>query len=259
MAAGQPAFEGRPVISAVRRRWHLLRSARWLRRALWIVAVLTAVAIALLSLLLLLTPSATDAASRASAMVAEHRGAPALTKIPKRVVAAVVATEDHRFYQHPGIDPLALGRAGIGLLQGTDDGGSTIEVQLAKLLYTNGRTDLASQLDRVGLAIKLDQTYTKDQILLMYLNVAYFGHQFYGLHAASVGYFDKAPEDLDWAQAAMLAGLLQSPTNYDPVDHPQAALQRRHRVLDRLAATGVLTRDEAAADNGLGLELFAST
>lgn len=243
----------------MRRRLHRLRSARWLRRALCTAAALTIVALALLSLLLLLTPSATDASSRASAMVAEHRGATAMPVIPQRVAAAVVATEDHRFYHHPGLDPIALGRASFGLLRGTDDGGSTIDVQLAKLLYTGNRGDLASQLDRVGVAIKLDHTYTKNQILLMYLNVAYFGHGFYGLEAASVGYFDQVPQNLDWAQAAMIAGLLQAPTDYDPVDHSRAALLRRHHVLDRLAATGVLTRAEMAAYDGLSLELRAST
>jgi membrane peptidoglycan carboxypeptidase len=75
----------------------------------------------------------------------------------------------------------------------------------------------------------------------MYLNVAYFGHGFYGVRAASVGYFGQAPQVLDWAEAALLAGLLQSPANYDPVDHPQAAMQRRHYVPDRLVATGVLS------------------
>jgi membrane peptidoglycan carboxypeptidase len=92
----------------------------------------------------------------------------------------------------------------------------------------------------------------------MYLNVAYFGHGFYGLQAASVGYFDLAPQDLDWAQAATLAGLLQAPNDYDPIEHPHAALQRRQHVLDRLAATGALTRAEAADDNELSLELHAS-
>jgi penicillin-binding protein 1A len=258
MAARQSTVERRPFASAVLRWWQRLQSARWLRRAFQTFAASVIVALALLGLLLRVTPSVTDAASRASAGIAQHPGSNALTEVPRRVADAVVATEDHRFYEHPGIDPVALGRAGVGLLSGHENGGATIEVQLAKLLYTHGRADLASQLDQVGVAIKLDQTYTKDQILLMYLNVAYFGHGFYGLQAASVGYFDQAPQNLDWPQAAMLAGLLQAPTDYDPVDHPHMALLRRHYVLDRLVATGVLTAPEAATYDRQSLELHRS-
>jgi penicillin-binding protein 1A len=259
MAARQSTFERRPLASSLLRWWQRLLSARWLRRAFQTIAAGVIVVLALLGLLLLLTPGVTDAASRASASIAQHPGSIALTEVPKRVADAVVATEDHRFYQHPGIDPVALGRAGVGLLYDHENGGATIEVQLAKLLYTNGRADLASQLEQVGVAIKLDQTYTKDKILLMYLNVAYFGHGFYGLQAASVGYFDQPPQNLDWPQAAMLAGLLQAPTDYDPVDHPQTALLRRHYVLDRLAATGMLPAAEAATYDRQSLELHLST
>jgi penicillin-binding protein 1A len=230
-----------------------------LRGSIQAIGAVAITAVALLILLLLLTPSVTDAASRASAIAAQHPGSNALTAVPTRVADAVVATEDHRFYQHLGIDPLALGRTGIGVLQGRDVGGATLEVQLAKLLYTQGRPDWVSQLEQVGIAIKLDQSYTKDQILLMYLNVAYFGHGFYGLQAASLGYFNELPQNLDWPQAAMLAGLLQAPTDYDPIVHPQTALLRRQHVLDRLAATGVLTAAEATMYAGQGLELHPTT
>jgi penicillin-binding protein 1A len=259
MPAGQLKSERPPVLLAVRRRWRRLLSARWLRRSIQTIAALAITTVALLCLLLLLTPSVNDAASRASATTAEHPGSRALTAVPTRVADAVVATEDHRFYQHLGIDPMALGRTGIGLLQGHDVGGATLEVQLAKLLYTQGRADWVSQLEQVGIAIKLDQSYTKDQILLMYLNVAYFGHGFYGLQAASLGYFNQQPQNLDWPQAAMLAGLLQAPTDYDPIAHPQTALLRRQHVLDRLATTGVLSAAEAITYAGQGLELHSST
>jgi membrane peptidoglycan carboxypeptidase len=92
----------------------------------------------------------------------------------------------------------------------------------------------------------------------MYLNIAYFGHDYYGLRAASIGYFDQAPQNLDWAQAALLAGLLQAPTDYDPIDHPEPARQRRHYVLDRLIATGVLTPADAAGYDAQSLELHPS-
>jgi membrane peptidoglycan carboxypeptidase len=210
----------------------------------------------LFSTMMVMTPSAEDAADRAAAKIAAQSGGSELTSIPARVAATVLATEDHRFYEHPGVDPIALGRVGIGLLHGVDSGGATVEAQLAKLLYTGDRHDWAAQVDLVGLAVKLDRRYTKDQILLMYLNVAYFGHGFYGVQAASLGYFGKAPQALDWAQAALLAGLLQSPTNYDPVDHPQAAMQRRRHVLERLVATGVLSAVDATEFDDRSLELM---
>jgi penicillin-binding protein 1A len=246
---------GRDRTPGVLRWWRLSWQARWLRRMLWTFATCLLVSIALFATMLVLTPSAQDAADRAAAKIAVQSGGAQLTSIPARIAAAVLATEDHRFYEHPGVDPIALGRVGIGLLHGVDGGGATIEAQLAKLLYTGDRGDWAAHVDLAGLAVKLDQRYTKDQILLMYLNVAYFGHGFYGVQLASVGYFGKAPQALDWAQAALLAGLLQSPTNYDPVDHPLAAMQRRHHVLERLVANGVLSTPDATEIDGHGLEL----
>jgi membrane peptidoglycan carboxypeptidase len=255
-STSQPAdVSGPGAPSRSRGLWRSARYTRWLRTTLWIAAPLALAATVLFVLLLALTPSARDAADRAAASVAEHSANAPATAIPERVSAAVVATEDHRFYQHPGIDPVALGRAAIGSLAGKDSGGSTIETQLAKLLYTGDRHDLSADLDMVGLAVKLDRTYSKDQVLLMYLNVAYFGHGLYGLQAASEGYFQTRPQSLDWDQAALLAGLLQAPTSYDPLVHPDAALERRHHVLDRLVATGKLTAADARALDMRGLEL----
>jgi membrane peptidoglycan carboxypeptidase len=228
---------------------------RWMRRAVWVAASLATFVTMLFSLLLVLTPSAGDAPGRAAAKIRQQPGTVPLTTIPLRIAAAVVATEDHRFYHHPGIDPIAFGRVATGLLTGRDRGGATIDAQLAKLLYTGDRHDWGAQLDVVGLAVKIDHAYSKDQILLMYLNVAYFGHGFYGAQAASLGYFGEPPQNLDWAQAALLAGLLQAPTDYDPLDHPQAALERRQYVLNRLVAMGALSSVDGAGFNRRGLEL----
>jgi penicillin-binding protein 1A len=234
---------------------HRTGGARWRRRALVIALVVVTAALQMLGLLLVLTPGTADAADRAAAQIAEHPGDTALTTVPTRLSAAVLATEDHRFYDHLGLDPIALGREGFAVIQGRDVGGATIEAQLAKLLYLNGRDDVSAKFEEAGLALKLNRNYSKDQILLMYLNVAYFGHGFYGAQAASVGYFQVAPSELDWNQAALLAGLLQAPGAYDPIAHPQEALARRHHVLDRLVATGALTQTEVAPLDQQGLEL----
>jgi len=201
------------------------------------------------------TPSVGDAPHRVAALAAVHGSGQLVTVLPVRVAVAVLAVEDHRFYHHPGIDPVALLRVGRGVLAGRDEGGATIEAQLAKLLYTGGRSDPVAQVQQVFLALKLDMAYTKSSILLMYLNTVYFGHGLYGLASASGGYFDAAPEGLDWAQAALLAGLLQAPDAFDPRNHPQAAVARRRQALDRLLATGTISAAQWAQADRQPLEL----
>jgi penicillin-binding protein 1A len=206
--------------------------------------------------LVLAVPSVADAPDRVRMLAAAHsatlRGAPA----PTRVAAALLATEDARYYSSPGVDPLGAARWIIGTVQGRPDaGGATIEQQLAKMLYTDGHQGTVDRIEQVGLALKLDRTYSKAQILRMYLNTAYFGHGYYGVSAAAKGYFSRSADHLTWPQAALLAGLVQAPTAYDPIAHPDLATSRRAHVLDRLAATGSLTAAQAAAYSRAGLGL----
>jgi membrane peptidoglycan carboxypeptidase len=106
---------------------------------------------------------------------------------------------------------------------------------------------LSARAAEVVLALKLDRTWSKQQILRMYLDNGYYGHGFYGLTAAAHGYFGVRPADLTWAQASVLAGLFQAPSAYDPIAHPDAARARQAHVLDRLVAVGALTRAQADA------------
>jgi penicillin-binding protein 1A len=176
--------------------------------------------------------------------------------VPTKVEAALLATEDSRYEANPGVDPLGVARWLVGTIEGrADAGGATIEQQLAKMLYTGGRQQPVDQLEQVGLALKLDRSYTKQQILRMYLSTAYFGHGYYGLTAAANGYFHRSPDALTWPQAALLAGLVQAPSAYDPITHPALALSRRGHVLARLAATGRITDAQAAAFDRSGLQL----
>jgi penicillin-binding protein 1A len=163
------------------------------------------------------------------------------------VAAALVATEDHRFYSEPGVDPVAVGRLILGRLDGgPDQGGSTLYQQLARMLYLPGRSGMLAEAEQVLLGIKLDLSYPKAQILQMYADVAYFGHGYYGLGAASCGYFAQPPAKLSWGQAAMLAGLVQAPTADDPLGHFANARARQAHVLIRLIATGRLTSGQTA-------------
>jgi membrane peptidoglycan carboxypeptidase len=192
-----------------------------------------------------LTPSVDDAQQRVSEELATN-GATALQgNVPTKLAEALIATEDSRFESHLGVDPIGAVRAAWGALTGSDQGGSTLEQQLAKNLYANGEQSFADRLQSVVLALKLDATWSKDALLRMYLDDGYYGHGFYGLTAASDGYFGIEPADLSWAQATLLAGLFQAPSAYDPFQHPDLAATRQVHVLDRLVAVGTLTQTEA--------------
>ncbi len=193
----------------------------------------------------LATPGVGDARQRVDAMLAAQ-GAPALEgELPERVALAVLATEDSRFADHPGVDWRGALRAPWGVLTGEDLGGSTLGQQLAKNLYEGGADDALARLRSVVLSVKLDAYWSKEELLRMYLDAAYFGHGFYGVTAASEGYFGLAPGELSWSQASLLAGLLQAPSAYDPLQHPERAAPRQEHVLDRLVDVGTLTRAEA--------------
>src|SRR4051794_36085330 len=161
------------------------------------------------------TPSVDDAHQLVSAELAANGGTPLQGDVPDDLAQALIATEDSRFEHHIGIDPIGAVRAGWGALTGDDEGGSPLALQLAKTLYAGGQQGVADRVQSVVLALKLDAAWSKDQLLRMYLDDGYYGHGFYGLTAATEGYFGVEPADLDWAQATLLAGLFQAPTAYD--------------------------------------------
>lgn len=203
-----------------------------------------------------LTPSVGDAEKRIAARLAAHGAKdPEALPRPDKVGVAVIATEDSRFYSHHGLDALGLLRAAGTAVGGSgrDYGGATLDQQLAKNLYTS--SSLASKVEQVVLSFKLEAKYSKTQILEMYLSEVYFGHGFYGLGAAARGYFGTAPSNLSWAQASVLAGLVQAPSAYDPYQHLALAKSRQRHVLDRLVATKTLTPQEADAAYNASLAL----
>ena len=223
------------------------RLPRWLRRVLITVLTVALAGVLAFVALLLVTPSVGTAPSLAQAFDRAHGAAYPGPPVPSRFAAAIVSTEDHRFYSEPGFDPIAIGRVIAGRVTGQpDQGGATLYQQLAKMLYTPGRSGAGVQAEQIVLGIKLDLSYSKPQILRLYSDVAYFGHGYYGLAEASCGYFGVTPAGLSWAQAALLAGLVQAPTADNPVAHYTVARAREAHVLGRLAATGALTGARAA-------------
>lgn len=189
-----------------------------------LLAVFCLIGVAALALVTGALPSIGDAAARVRAIDARVHTQPAWLARGARFSRAVVAVEDEWFYSHSAVDPLAIGRAFHGsLTSGADPGRSTIIQQLAKVLYISHPETVLGRVQAIGLAVKLEQRCSKDAILSMYANAVYFGHGFYGISAASRGYFGMASDALSWGQAALLAGLVQSPSALDPVRQPARA------------------------------------
>jgi penicillin-binding protein 1A len=160
---------------------------------------------------------------------------------------AVLAAEDRNFYKHGGIDPGSTARAAwVDITsRGFNEGGSTITQQLVKMQLLTPEKSISRKLQEMVLAIVLEERYSKEQILGMYLNRVYFGHGAYGVGAAARTYFNKDAKDLTAAQAAFLAGLIQAPSAYDPVTHFDDAHERELYVLKGMVAIKALTQDEA--------------
>jgi membrane peptidoglycan carboxypeptidase len=224
------------------------RGLRLLRRLAVLVVVLIVLAALAIGVLLVATPSVGNAQALAKAQDAAHHAVYPGPPMPARFTESLVATEDHRFYSEPGVDPLAIARVVEAAVTGQgDQGGATLDQQLAKLLYTAGKPGVPVKVEQVGLAIKLYRSYSHAQILQMYADVAYFGHGYYGLSAASCGYFGTPSAGLSWAEAATLAGLVQGPSTDDPIAHYARARAREQHVLGRLVATDVLSQAQANA------------
>ncbi len=180
-----------------------------------------------------------------------------LDQIPAFCRQATVATEDQRFYQHPGIDPIAIVRAAWADWRhgATIQGGSTLTQQLARLLLLDEKEryehSLRRKLREAVLAWRLERLFSKDELLALYLNSVYYGHYASGIEAAANAYFGRHAAELDLAQCALLAGLPQSPNAYNPIENPEAATTRQRQVLDLMMAAGDLdsaTAGRAAAE-----------
>lgn len=174
-----------------------------------------------------------------------------LADIPKWCLQATIATEDASFYDNPGVDIWAIIRALYINLEGGEvlSGGSTITQQLARNLLLSPaerrEVSLTRKLREAILAWRIARTYSKDEILTLYLNETFYGNLAYGIEAASRAYFGKQAAELDLAECALLAGLPQSPATYNPLENPSAANARQQIVLDLMHKSGFITADEA--------------
>ncbi|MBI5631751.1 MAG: PBP1A family penicillin-binding protein [Elusimicrobia bacterium] len=167
--------------------------------------------------------------------------------IPDSLKKALVATEDGNFYQHHGVNWRALLRAAAVNLKNlrVKQGGSTLTQQLAKMMFTTRQRTFGRKLFELFCARKLEGKFTKDQILLMYLNFAYFGGGCYGIESAARAYFGKSAKELELEESAMLAGLVASPSRYSPFENLELAKARQRTVLTRMARLGFISSSAA--------------
>lgn len=159
---------------------------------------------------------------------------------------ALVAIEDKRFYEHGGVDTIAIIRSTVANIKARDivQGGSTITQQLAKNLFLDNNQDILRKVSEMVISIKLEKLYTKEEILELYSNVVYFGNEYYGINNAARGYFNSLPKDLTLNQGSLLAGLLQSPTNYNPKKYLARAKNRQEQVLSAMVKEKYITEEQ---------------
>ena len=169
--------------------------------------------------------------------------------LPQTYVDAVIAAEDHRFYQHHGVDPAAIGRALWNDLKALSfvEGGSTITQQLAKNLYFTQEKRLTRKAAEMFMAFHIVANYTKEEIFELYVNSIYFGSGCYDVASASQAYFGVEPSQMDANQCTLLAGIPNAPSVYDLNVNPDLATQRQRQVLTLMVEHQYLTADQASA------------
>lgn len=182
----------------------------------------------------------------------------ALAQIPKPLIQALLATEDQRYYEHPGVDVFGLVRAAIRVIATGEkvQGGSTITMQVARNFFLDRKKTYIRKINEILLAIKIDRELSKDRILELYLNKIYFGNRAYGVGAAAQVYYGKTPMELSLPQQAMLSGLPKAPSSLNPLANPTAAKKRRDHVLKRMFEENFI--DEGTYIQAINTPLSAS-
>lgn len=170
-----------------------------------------------------------------------------IEEVPQMYKNAVISVEDHRFYNHNGIDIIAIGRAVINDIKAMDfvEGGSTITQQLAKNIYFTQEKKITRKIAEVFMTFEIEKNYEKDEILELYINTIYFGNGYYNIKDATIGYFGKDPKDMNDSECIMLAGIPNAPSVYSPTKNPDLAKQRQKQVINKMIKYGYLTQERA--------------
>lgn len=170
-----------------------------------------------------------------------------LDEIPDAAEKAMIDTEDRKFYSHKGIDLKAVAAAAVSLVKNKGQikrGGSTITQQLARNIYLNNAKEWSRKIKEMFIALELEKKYSKEQILEFYINNIYFANGYYGLEAASKGYFSKSCSELSLAQITFLCSIPNSPTRYDPIVNYDNTVERKNRILEQMLSEGDITEEE---------------
>ena len=170
-----------------------------------------------------------------------------IDKVPKDYINAVVAIEDHRFYEHYAVDIVSLGRAIVTDIntKSISEGGSTITQQLAKNMYFSQEKAFTRKVAEVFVSLELEKIYSKNDIIEMYINIAYYGDGFYGIREASVGYFNKEPEELTLEECTLLAGLPNAPSVYALSNNSPLTVKRQLQVIEAMKKYEYISDKEA--------------
>ncbi len=183
-----------------------------------------------------------------------------IQRIPKVMQEAVLAIEDARFYRHSGVDYLGVARAALAQFnKAKSQGASTITMQVARNFYLSTEKTFTRKIYEILLALKIERQLSKPQILEVYMNQIFLGQRAYGFAAAADIYFGKTLDQLTIAEAAMLAGLPQAPSAYNPISNPKRATRRQQYIIDRMEYNGFITEEQAAAARAEPLKLRAAT
>lgn len=177
----------------------------------------------------------------------EDKNYSSIKDLPEDYIHAVVAVEDHRFYQHKGIDPISIGRAIVTDIKAKAlvEGGSTITQQVAKNVYFTQEKRLTRKIAEVFMTIQLEKNCSKEEILELYVNSSYFGDGYTGIKKACQGYFKKNPNEMNLSECTMLAGVPNAPSVYAPTKNAELAEQRQQQVIKKMVKYGYLTQEEA--------------
>ncbi len=169
-----------------------------------------------------------------------------LDEIPENLINAVIAVEDHRFYNHKGIDLISTTKALFTNIKQKElvTGGSSITQQLAKNMYFSQEKTFSRKFAEIFIVSYLEENLKKEEILELYLNTIYYGNGYYGIGDASLGYFDKYPSELTFKEATILAGLPNAPSAYSLTEHQDLALKRQKQVLESMVKYKYITQKE---------------
>lgn len=189
---------------------------------------------------------------------AKRRSPVKFSEVPKPLIQAILATEDVRFYSHPGVDFVGIVRAIIAVVSSGHkvQGASTITMQVARNFFLTRKKTYSRKIKEILLAIKIDKTFSKEKILELYVNKVYFGNRAYGVAAAAHVYYGKQLNELTLSEMAMIAGLPQAPSRNNPISNPKNALKRRNHVLKRMWQVGFI--DKATYESAIKDPMTAS-